>query len=67
MGAAILMSQLQDQKKANYLKAGYANWQQAVALFDVDGRRVQQPRLTQGEVIAREIHDDVHQARDRDG
>jgi hypothetical protein len=29
------------KSKADYLKAGSANWQQAIALIDVDGKRVQ--------------------------
>lgn len=32
---------LMDLKKANYLKAGSSNWQQAVGLIEVDGKRVQ--------------------------
>ena len=32
---------LMDIRKADYLKAGSANWQQAVAIIDVDGKRVQ--------------------------
>jgi hypothetical protein len=27
-------------KKADYLSAGYANWQQAFAVFHIDGRNV---------------------------
>lgn len=32
---------LMDLRKADYLKAGSANWQQAIALIEVEGRRVQ--------------------------
>lgn len=32
---------LMDVRKANYLKAGSANWQQAIAVIDVDGKHVQ--------------------------
>lgn len=32
---------LMDLRKADYLKAGSANWQQAIALIEVDGKRVQ--------------------------
>lgn len=31
---------LMDMRKAGYLKAGSANWQQAIALFEVEGKRV---------------------------
>lgn len=36
----IEVGHLMDIRKADYLKAGSANWQQAVAVIDVDGKRV---------------------------